>query len=242
MKKASVSRLHSVIPAHTPVKPRKMPVQSRSTETVRAIKQATIQVLLEMGVGRLTTTRVARRAGVSVGTLYQYYPNKNALLHAVITEHLGFIAAAMERACAASHGCSVGQMARTATLAFIDAKLRTARQSVALYAAAEAGDALTILASMRKRVAAALVEMLRSAPGVRFPDLETTVLVYYTAMAGTMREVLEAGASTALVEATRRELLLLAEGHLTRACGLVETANQQIRQDNWLATATGGYS
>jgi AcrR family transcriptional regulator len=224
------------------VKPRKTPVQSRSTETVRAIKQATIQVLLETGVDRLTTTRVAHRAGVSVGTLYQYYPNKNALLHAVLNEHLGLIAAVVERACGASRGFSVEQMARTVTLAFIDAKLRTAQQSVALYAAAESGDAKAILTGVRKRITAALVEMLKTAPGVRFPDLETTVLVYYTAMAGTMREVLEAGASTVLVEATRRELVLLAEGHLTRACGLVETANQQIREENWLQTSAGGYS
>jgi AcrR family transcriptional regulator len=242
MKKASVSRSHSITPAPTPVKPRKMPVQSRSTETVRAIKQATIQVLLETGVGRLTTTRVAQRAGVSVGTLYQYYPNKNALLHAVLKEHLGFIAVTMERACAASRGSSVEQMARTVTLAYIDAKLRSARESVALYAAAESGDAQAILTSVRKRITTALVEMLKTAPGVLFPDLKTTVLVFYTAMAGTMREVLEAGASTVLVEAARRELVLLAEGHLTRACRLVEIGNQQIKKDNWLQTAAGGYS
>jgi AcrR family transcriptional regulator len=242
MKKASVSRSHSVIPAPTLVKPRKMPVQSRSTETVRAIKEATIQVLLETGVGRLTTTRVAQRAGVSVGTLYQYYPNKNALLHAVLKEHFGFIAVAVERACAASRGCSVEQMGRTVTLAFIDAKLRTVRQSVALYAAAESGDAQAILTSVRKRITTALVEMLKTAPGVRFPDLETTVLVYYTAMAGTMREVLEAGASSALVEATRRELVLLAEGHLTRACCRSETANQQIRKIKRPQKAAGGHS
>lgn len=239
MKKASVSRSHSVIPAPTLVKPRKTPVQSRSAETVGAIKQATIQVLLETGVGRLTTTRVAQRAGVSVGTLYQYYPNKNALLHAVLKEHLGFIAVAVERACAASRGFSVEQMARTVTLAFIDAKLRSAPESVALYAAAESGDAQAILAGVRKRITTALVEMLKTAPGVRFPDLETTVLVFYTAMAGTMREVLEAGASSALVEATRRELVLLAEGHLTRACRPV---NQQIRKDNRLQAAAAGYS
>ena len=50
--------------------------------TVEAISEATIQVLLAVGLDRLTTTRVAERAGVSVGTLYQYYPNKQALLYA----------------------------------------------------------------------------------------------------------------------------------------------------------------
>ena len=58
--------------------PRKTPIQARSTVTVEAIFEATIQVLLSRGADRLTTTRVAERAGVSVGTLYQYYPNKQS--------------------------------------------------------------------------------------------------------------------------------------------------------------------
>ena len=60
------------------LEPRKTPVQARSTVTVEAISEATIQVLLRHGAERLTTTRVAQRAGVSVGTLYQYYPNKQS--------------------------------------------------------------------------------------------------------------------------------------------------------------------
>ena len=53
------------------LKPRKTPVQARSEATVAAIFAATIQVLLSDGERRLTTTRVAERAGVSVGTMYQ---------------------------------------------------------------------------------------------------------------------------------------------------------------------------
>jgi len=56
----------------------------RGRRHVGAISEATIQVLLSDGVERLTTTRVAERAGVSVGTLYQYYPNKQSLLFAVL--------------------------------------------------------------------------------------------------------------------------------------------------------------
>src|SRR4029077_14043649 len=67
---------------------RKQPVQTRSRATVDAILQATVQVLLRPGLGSLTTTRVANVAGVSVGTLYQYFPNLEALLAAVITRYL----------------------------------------------------------------------------------------------------------------------------------------------------------
>src|SRR6185369_16623947 len=78
---------------------RKTPIQTRAAVTVGAISEATIQVLLKQGVNRLTTTRVAERAGVSVGTLYQYYPNKQALLFAVLSEHLEHVTAAVEAAC-----------------------------------------------------------------------------------------------------------------------------------------------
>ena len=70
------------------IEPRKQPVQGRSTATVEALYQASIQVLLELGYRKLTTTRVAERAGVSVGSLYQYFPNREALIAAVIARHL----------------------------------------------------------------------------------------------------------------------------------------------------------
>jgi AcrR family transcriptional regulator len=72
-----------------------------STVTVEAISEATIQVLLSHGVRRLTTTRVAQRAGVSVGTLYQYYPNKQSLLFAVLENHFTRVMVRLEAACEA---------------------------------------------------------------------------------------------------------------------------------------------
>ena len=57
------------------LKPRKTPLQARSAATVTAIFEATIQVLLADGQARLTTTRVAERAGVPVGTLCPYFPH-----------------------------------------------------------------------------------------------------------------------------------------------------------------------
>ncbi|AZO75855.1 MULTISPECIES: TetR family transcriptional regulator [unclassified Mesorhizobium] len=59
---------------------RKQPKQARATELVAAILQAAAQVLASEGARRFTTTRVAEKAGVSVGSLYQYFPNKAALL------------------------------------------------------------------------------------------------------------------------------------------------------------------
>ncbi|WP_017907031.1 TetR family transcriptional regulator [Pseudomonas asplenii] len=59
---------------------RKEPQQARSNDLVAAILQAAVQVLAQEGMHRFTTTRVAERAGVSVGSVYQYFPNKAAIL------------------------------------------------------------------------------------------------------------------------------------------------------------------
>lgn len=59
---------------------RKQPRQARSNDLVAAILQAAAQVLQQEGATRFTTARVAERAGVSVGSLYQYFPNKAAIL------------------------------------------------------------------------------------------------------------------------------------------------------------------
>ncbi|MDR9779967.1 TetR family transcriptional regulator [Rhizobium redzepovicii] len=59
---------------------RKQPKQARSNELVSAILQAAVQVLAQQGAHRFTTARVAEKAGVSIGSLYQYFPNKAAIL------------------------------------------------------------------------------------------------------------------------------------------------------------------
>ncbi|PRX96058.1 TetR/AcrR family transcriptional regulator [Allonocardiopsis opalescens] len=68
--------------------PRKRPRQQRSKETVAAILEAAAQLFGRHGYTATTTNRVAERAGVSIGSLYQYFPNKDALLTALAEEHL----------------------------------------------------------------------------------------------------------------------------------------------------------
>ena len=86
------------------VKPRKYPTQQRARATVDAIIEASAQLLIEQGHERLTTARAAHRAGVSVGSLYQYFPNKAALVAAVIERSCDSFLAAFETALASRRG------------------------------------------------------------------------------------------------------------------------------------------
>ncbi|MEC6408674.1 TetR/AcrR family transcriptional regulator [Achromobacter xylosoxidans] len=67
--------------------PRKSPRQQRSQQTVDTILQATARVLAEYGYAGTNTNLIAETAGVSVGSLYQYFPNKNALIAALHDRH-----------------------------------------------------------------------------------------------------------------------------------------------------------
>ena len=64
--------------------PRKPPTQSRATETVNAVLEAAARILERHGFERYTTNAIAERAGVSIGSLYQYFPGKDAVTVALI--------------------------------------------------------------------------------------------------------------------------------------------------------------
>src|SRR4051794_17552723 len=127
MKKASIRSSHLQQRSQVRLEPRKSPVQARSAASVDAILQATIQVLLGVGKERLTTTRVALRAGVSVGTLYQYFPNKSALLQAALKRHMNEVMDAVELVCEEQQGRTLREMATALITVFLQAKMRDAK-------------------------------------------------------------------------------------------------------------------
>lgn len=70
-----------------PDSPRKRPTQARAQHTVEAILRATAHILRTSGWDACNTNAVAKRAGVSIGSLYQYFPSKEALVSALAEEH-----------------------------------------------------------------------------------------------------------------------------------------------------------
>jgi AcrR family transcriptional regulator len=194
--------------------PRKTPVQARSTASVDAILEATIQVLLSVGKERLTTTKVALRAGVSVGTLYQYFPNKSALLKAILKRHMDEVTDAVERVCAEQRGNALEEMATALVTAFLAAKMKAVKTSVALYSVSSDVDGAKIVQRTSVQSNKAIVGMLATAcePLTKDPQLVASIL--QGAMAGVSRRLLESDAPEKQFEAMRQELVFLASAYL----------------------------
>jgi AcrR family transcriptional regulator len=192
------------------LEPRKSPVQARSAASVDAILEATIQVLLHVGKERLTTTRVALRAGVSVGTLYQYFPNKSALLQAALTRHLAEVTDAVELVCKEQRGRTPREMVTALITAFLEAKMRDAKTSVALYAVSSDLDAARIVQQIGTRSNKAIVRMLESASDPLTTDAQLVASMLQGAMVGVSRRMLESGAAEKQFDGLRRELIFMA--------------------------------
>lgn len=90
--------------ARARLKPRKTPGQPRSERTVDAIVEAAARILETRGLGDFNTNAVAERAGVSVGSLYQYFPGKEALVAALSSRERTLLAAEVATAAKAAAG------------------------------------------------------------------------------------------------------------------------------------------
>lgn len=114
---------------------RKLPQQARSTELVAAILQAAVQVLAKEGAARFTTARVAERAGVSVGSVYQYFPNKAAILFRLQSDEWQQTAETLSRILEDRQRPPLERL-RALVLAFIQSECEEADMRVALNDAA----------------------------------------------------------------------------------------------------------
>ncbi len=192
--------------AEAETSPRKIPVQARAQASVDAILEATVQVLRKEGLAKITTKRVAARAGVSVGTLYQYFPNKASLLQVLVIRHLESFEREFAKACVAARGAGLAAMAEALASAFVQSKFRDAEASIALYAAAGSVDGCR---RMRTRTAAVLAETIATASDRTVPEPARAAEMLFSAMAGISRDVVAAGPSQDTMHAMERELTQL---------------------------------
>lgn len=193
---------------------RKQPRQARAQVTVDAIFEATIQVLLSEDLSALTTTRVAARAGVSVGTLYQYFPQKQALLFAVLQRHLEAVSDAVCATCARCRAMPLDQMADTLVQAYLDAKIRDIAATRALYAVAAELDTDGLLDAIARRNHSAIRDLLLSAGDRRVDQPDAVAFALRATLAGTTRAVLARDATQDDLAALRAELPVLCRAYL----------------------------
>lgn len=109
------------MPRKPPTNPRKHACQARSRATVDALIEATARILVREGYDHASTNRIAELAGVSIGSLYQYFPGKDALVAAVIDRHRAELADIARRAFAKASTQPLKQAIRTMVAAAIEA-------------------------------------------------------------------------------------------------------------------------
>ena len=193
--------------------PRKLPRQARSLETLKAIQSGTIQVLLKGGTDRLTMILVAQRAGVSVGTLYQYFPNKQALLLAILEEHMARIASAVEAVCAASRFQPVASMLDALVRTYLDAKLCDRETATALYLIFKQMREISNVSGVRRRCQTAITFMLQTAALPAPADVRYMARIIYLAMAATVHGHLESSSLPSTTHKLRNHLTRLVVGY-----------------------------
>lgn len=103
------------------LRPRKKPVQGRSRVTVEAIIEAAARLFVRDGYANTTTNRIAELAGVSVGSLYEYFPNKASILLALLTRQVEGTFALMRERLAAVRGRPLDDIVRTLARTVIEA-------------------------------------------------------------------------------------------------------------------------
>lgn len=114
---------------------RRRPRQARSKETVDAILTATAQVLTAVGFGGLTTRAIADRAGVSVGSLYQYFASKEAVVRALAEAQRAEVLAAVHEAMDGTDGMTLAERTPALVEALLRAKTRDPELNAQLSAA-----------------------------------------------------------------------------------------------------------
>ncbi len=96
-------------PSQIVVTPRKKPIQGRSKATVEAVLAAAAHILEDRGLAGFNTNAVAVRAGVSIGSLYQYFPSKDAILVALMEQSLVLFSQTLAEAIDGAPGDTLGE-------------------------------------------------------------------------------------------------------------------------------------
>ena len=180
---------------------RKSPVQARSARLVADILEAAARVLAREGARRFTTVRVAEEAGVSIGSLYQYFPSKEALLFRLQTDEWSDTWGVLDEILSDVRLAPLDRLSKAVLVFFRseqqEAALRTALDDAgALFR--DAPEAQEFLIVIKRRMLAFFEEAL---PGVAPERQAFTSEVVLTAMAAVAEKVTAQGLDRRTVDA-----------------------------------------
>ena len=202
-----MARRTIALPARTA--PRRAPRQSRALVTRDAILIAAERVLERHGVAHLTTNHVAEVAGVSIGSVYQYYPNKQALIAALIDRNTAQVVD-RAREVLAAHASATPEVAVVAMGVAIRAAFRSqAKVHLALY------EHMASLGRLRA-FEDALASWIAGNPTIKSDDPRTTAWVIVRAVEGIARAQ-SLGVHAIDEDAAIRETAAMLVRHLRRA-------------------------
>lgn len=188
---------------------RKQPLQARSRATCAAIKEASARILLIGGQGALNTNAIAETAGVSVGTLYQYYPTKEAILAEMVRDMRAGMLADIERGITAARGRDLAGAVRIMVDASLDHHRRDAAGSEALERAETMLPMVGETAELKRRIGG-LIATLLEGYGVADPAIAARDLAALTR--GMAQAAVEAGESD--IDALAARISRAAKGYL----------------------------
>lgn len=155
---------------------RRMPRQARAAETVAAILEAAAQILESDDLATFTTNAVAERAGVSIGTLYQYFGDKNAVLLALARQELAAALAEVTRALQGEVDPTVEGRVRAMIRAMIHAfRGRQRARKAVVQAILAQGLGIELMAPVASFIATASAA-IGSGPEAKLPGLSSQQL------------------------------------------------------------------
>ena len=185
-----------------------------SQATLNAISEGAIQVLTSSGLDGCTTTRIAERAGVSVGTLYQYYPNRDAVLATVLKKHLNQVCRDIERDASLIRRRSTAEVARRLPQIVVAAKFSAPDLAFHLYDFTQLNGGERLVEDATNRLRHSITSLLNANETARIDDPKTTASVLLGAYAGNIQAYLKSTSLHQDKEGLLEHLEIMTTGYL----------------------------
>ena len=199
------------------LEPRKTPTQRRGHETRERILAAAAHVFARHGYSAGTTNRIAAEAGLSIGSLYQYFPNKDAILVELVRRHVDEGTAALAGRLAALTGRpALEDLIGVVVDAMLDNHVGDPRlHQVLLEEAPRPRELLDELHAIEEAAVAAVEGVLRADPAVRVADAAMAARLVVTAVESLVHRYVSSRPDDLDVTAFRGELVAMLARYLT---------------------------